>query len=251
MKQKIEYEKEQAFKCLPETVKVPKLTSKETKGHYQYYVNAKYVSKIEGLKRIRELALVEYHEALLPVLEKQIGNLKITLNTEERLAEAYARMYEGKRILFEPDIISVGDIIKKFNKETYEGLAFDENDHTEYFTNRGERVRSKSEKIIADELDRRDVPYKYEKPLILLAEGKQRKLFPDFTTLNKTTGKVIYLEHLGMMDNSYYYNNTLSKLDVYEKNGLLIGRDVLLLHESAHQPLNTRIISDYIGEFLL
>ena len=53
------------------------------------------------------------------------------------------------------------------------------------------------------------------------------------------------------MDNSYYYNNTLSKLDIYEKNGLLIGRDILLFHESARQPLNTRVISDYINEFLI
>ena len=54
-----------------------------------------------------------------------------------------------------------------------------------------------------------------------------------------------------MMDNPSYYNNVLAKLDIYERNGLLIGRDVILLHESTVRPLNTRIIADYIQEFLV
>lgn len=251
IKQKIEYEIEQAKRSSKMAMSL-KLTCKNTRrGRYQYYVNSKYISKIENLPRIKELAIAEYHKALLPLLEKHVRNLKLILKTEEQLEGVYTKMHEGKRILFEPEIVPISKLVEEFEMEAYEGLPFYENDHTEYFTNRGERVRSKSEKIIADELDRRQVPYKYEKPLVLLVEGRQREFYPDFTTLNITTGKIIYLEHLGMMDNSYYYDNTLSKLDVYEKNGLLIGRDVLLLHESARRPLNTRIISDYISEFLL
>ena len=54
-----------------------------------------------------------------------------------------------------------------------------------------------------------------------------------------------------MLDNPVYFKNTLGKLDVYEKNNLLIGRDVILLHESSYRPLNTRVIADYITEFLM
>ena len=78
-----------------------------------------------------------------------------------------------------------------------------------------------------------------------------KEFHPDFTIMNVTTGEVKYLEHLGMMDNPSYYNNVLAKLDIYERNGLLIGRDVILLHESTVRPLNTRIIADYIQEFLV
>lgn len=53
-----------------------------------------------------------------------------------------------------------------------------------------------------------------------------------------------------MLDQPYYFQNVLAKLDAFEKNGLLIGRDVILLHESAYRPLNTRVIADYIDEFL-
>lgn len=228
-----------------------KLTCRKVRGSYQYLINTHYASKIHEINAIKELAIKEYHKALLPLIKKEIKYLKLLLKTEEQIENAYNGMYEGKRILFEPDLIPTSKIIEDFENTTYEGLSFDDNDQTEYYTNRGERVRSKSEKIIADELARQKIPYKYEKPLVLFVDGKQKQFFPDFTVLNKTTGKIIYLEHLGMMDNSYYYNNTLNKLDIYEKNGLLIGKDILFFHESSRQPLNTRTIDDYINEFLL
>ena len=231
--------------------KPAKLTCRKVRGSYQYLINTHYASKIHEINAIKELAIKEYHKALLPLIKKEIKYLKLLLKTEEQIENAYNGMYEGKRILFEPDLIPTSKIIEDFENTTYEGLSFDDNDQTEYYTNRGERVRSKSEKIIADELARQKIPYKYEKPLALFVDGKQKQFFPDFTVLNKTTGKIIYLEHLGMMDNSYYYNNTLNKLDIYEKNGLLIGKDILIFHESSRQPLNTRTIDDYINEFLL
>ena len=228
-----------------------KIICRVIRGKFRYYISQKYISQKKCQKQLRKVALAEYHKKLLPVIENLITCLKNAFAIEKELTDVYTQMHEGKRVLFEPEIVPVSMLIEKFENETYEGLSFDENDHTEYYTNRGERVRSKSEKIIADELDRKQVPYKYEKPLQLIVEGKQKEFHPDFTTMNKNTGKIIYLEHLGMMDNPYYYNNTLNKLDVYEKNGLLIGRDVLLFHESARQPLNTRIISNYINEFLI
>ena len=45
--------------------------------------------------------------------------------------------------------------------------------------------------------------------------------------------------------------NSLRKLDAFEMNQLLIGRDVLLLHESSSAPLNTRVLDCYIQEYLV
>lgn len=82
-------------------------------------------------------------------------------------------------------------------------------------------------------------------------DGRVKEFHPDFTVMNVVTGEIKYVEHLGMMGNPFYLKNTLSKLDIYEKNNLLIGRAVILLHESSYRPLNTRAISDYINEFLM
>ncbi len=224
---------------------------KKIRGNYRYYIDDKYTSLNKEFDQIREMALVEYRRKLKPILEAEIRYLRHILEMETKLNEVYNKLYEGKRILIEPDILPVSEKMKRFEQEEYEGLSFDENDRTEYYTNRGERVRSKSEKIIADELNRQGIPYKYEKPLKLLVDGKIKEFYPDFTTMNITTGEIKFLEHFGMMDNSNYFKNTLSKLDIYEKNNLLIGRDVILLHESSYRPLNTKVITDYINEFLV
>lgn len=226
------------------------LYCRKIRGHYQYYIGKEYISKKKNEKRIQMLALREYRKKLNPHLEKAIEQLMVAQKSFEHLYEVYEQMHEGKQILFDPDIVPISKRIQDFNSVAYESLPFSESDRTEYFTHRGERVRSKSEKIIADELERHGIPYHYEKPLLLRVDGQIKEFHPDFTVMNITTGEIKYIEHLGMMDNPGYYNNVLTKLDVYERNGLLIGRDVILLHESSFRPLNTRIIDDYIQEFL-
>ena len=226
------------------------LSCRKTKGHFQYLINQKYASKIKDLDKIKTLAREEYWKKLLPLMNKYESQLKAVQDTNKQLYTVYERMNMGKQVLFEPDIVPIYKKIQDFKDVTYEGLPFSENDKSEYYTHRGERVRSKSEKIIADELDRHEIPYHYEKPLLLRIDGQMKEFHPDFTVMNVTTGEVKYIEHLGMMDNPSYYNNVLTKLDVYERNGLLIGRDVILLHESSLRPLNTRIITDYVQEFL-
>ena len=228
-----------------------KLTCKRKKQYFQYYIDEKYVSKKKALKRLRQLAKEEYWDRLLPVLEIELGHLRNALTGQTRLEKAYNQMHEGKQVLFEPDIVPISKKIQDFNNVTYKGLPFSESDKSDYHTYRGERVRSKSEKIIADELERQGIPYHYEMPLLLRVDGQMKEFHPDFTVMNITTGEVKYMEHFGMMDNPSYYNNVLSKLDVYERNGLLIGRDIILLHESSLRPLSTRIIADYIQEFLV
>ena len=228
-----------------------KLNCKRIRGNYQYYLDGKYISKKKYMDEISKLAKKEYQMKLLPMIEENIERIHKMIELEEDISNLYVSMPCGKKELFEPDLIPIEKKIRDFENVTYEGLAFGEEDKTEFFTIKNERVRSKSEKIIADELTRNNIPYKYEKPLRLLVDGKYINFYPDFTTINRTNGEIKYIEHLGMMDNPQYYNNVLSKLDVYEKNGLLIGRNVLLFHESSYRPLSTRVINEYICEFLL
>ena len=204
------------------------------------------------MKSIKRLVEQEYYAKLLPEIEKQIANLKNALvNVDERkLEKTYNDMHAGKRKLITSGILSREEKIRRFEEETYESKPIDD-DRTEIYTNKGERVRSKSEKIIADHFERRGILYRYEKPLYLMVDGQRKPFYPDFTVMNKRTTKILYVEHFGMLDDSVYYNGTLRKLDVYEKNDILIGRDLLVFHETGKRVLNVKSIDKYIDEYMV
>ena len=70
-----------------------------------------------------------------------------------------------------------------------------------YQTNRGEYVKSKSEKIIADILDKYEVPYEYETLLTLYG---YHDIYTDFVVLNKRNRKKYYWEQLGIVSDIDY-----------------------------------------------
>ena len=112
---------------------------------------------------------------------------------------------------------------------------------------RGERVRSKSEKILADYFFRNDVLYKYEKPLNLSGYGM---VFPDFTFFSKKLRKEIYWEHEGMMDKPEYAVKAVKKLNSYQKNGILPGERLILTFETEQDVLNTSIVKQLVDRYL-
>ena len=134
------------------------------------------------------------------------------------------------------------EYIKQWLAVDYIGKSFAE-DAPEIITERGERVRSKSEKIIADKLYALGVPYRYECPLIL--EGNVR-VYPDFTILKMPEREEVYLEHFGMMDDNDYVNGMLYKLKTYEKNGIYLGVHLFMTYETSREPLNTRTLDRLI-----
>lgn len=221
------------------------------KGCCQYYSGKTYLGA-DKRDYARQIAQRDYCLRLdkkIAEYQKLLEELKVKYENEE-LEEIYKKLHPGRKQLVEPLVRPVSDIISEFEKLQYEGKEFGLNDKTEYYTIKGERVRSKSEKIIADELHRYNIPYKYEMPIKLRKWNKNLIFYPDFTVLNKRTGKKWIIEHFGMMDNPRYYENVLEKLEIYEKNNLLIGRDLLIFHESANVPLNTMALKEYIVEYL-
>jgi archaellum component FlaC len=85
-------------------------------------------------------------------------------------------------------------------------------------TMRGEKVRSKSEAIIANILFGMGLDYRYEYPIEgTIASGVRR---PDFVFFNKAGSPIIW-EHLGMLDNAEYAERWKQKLNWYEENGFV------------------------------
>ena len=124
----------------------------------------------------------------------------------------------------------------------YEGKAIYE-DMQYFITEKGEKVRSKSEKIIADKLYMMGIPYRYEYPLIL---NDNIMVYPDFTILKMPERKEVYLEHFGMMDDINYVDTALFKMNSYEKNGIYLGVNLFITYETGRKPLNTKDLNEML-----
>ncbi|MCQ2549786.1 MAG: hypothetical protein MJ134_07075 [Lachnospiraceae bacterium] len=227
-----------------------KLRCTKSNGCHQYYLDGKYVSK-DQRELIGKIAKRNYLEKLLEMLARSIKAIDYVEKYYEtsQLDNVYNSMCPGRRQLVEPITETLKQKIEKFMAQTYEPLSFKENDTSEYYSNNGERVRSKSEKLIADELSNRGIPYKYEMPLTLETSGRTVIFRPDFTIMNKRTGKRYILEHLGMLDNPDYLNHALDKINIYEKNGYLLGDKLIILHETSMAPLSTNVMKSYIERY--
>ena len=117
-----------------------------------------------------------------------------------------------------------------------------------FHSERGEFVRSKSEKILADKFLSLGIPYKYE-CAVQLPGGKI--FYPDFTLLNVRLRKEYILEHLGMIDDEDYCVRAMEKLRSYTQAGILPGKKLLITFESKEVPLDMRQVDLLIQTYLL
>ena len=188
---------------------------------------------------IRALAQKEYERKFLKSLNKEIQNITKTLELLKcsEIDKIYSKINDAKKAYVEPRVLSDEEYIRNWLSEEYSGKAFDD-DIMEIITDRGERVRSKSEKIIADKLNLLGVPYKYECPLKL---NRKITIYPDFTLLNMSTRNEVYLEHLGMMDDKEYCQKAVWKIAQYEKNGIYLGENLIATFETSTQTLNMSV----------
>ena len=86
-----------------------------------------------------------------------------------------------------------------------------------YITEKGIEVRSKTEFIIADLLEKYCLPYRYDSALNLFGRIK----YPDFIILNPFNGKIIIWEHFGGIDFPGYEKKMNEKMSLYKRAGYI------------------------------
>ena len=152
-----------------------------------------------------------------------------------------------RQSLIKPVEIPDLEYASRWQNIEYQGKPFGE-DAPVHFTLKQERVRSKSEVLIANALARAGVPYKYEYPLRL---KNQMLIYPDFTILRLRDRKQIYWEHLGLIDDTEYRTHAIRKVMSYEENGIFLGENLIISVESFHIPLNEVTIQRLIRHYIL
>ena len=226
-------------------------------GHVQYYRR----DCSSDRNRARRVYIRKNDKSIAGMFAQRDYDLKLLGELQERLTavskartayeqtspEGIIRSFTKERQdLIIPLIPSDIQFIRDWQSQEYKGKPFAE-DSPQIFTARGERVRSKSEKIIADTLERKGIPYKYE-AMMTLKDGIT--VYPDFRVLNVRKRKEFIWEHLGMMDDENYASRAVNKLNIYFTSGFFPGEQLIFTMESLKSPLGTKIIEMIIERYL-
>lgn len=208
-------------------------------------IEKKYLSrKEEHLKS--QLVYKEYLKILIASSKDEMEEIDEILS-RGKLFQAntvYEDMHPCKRALLKPLLMNDDDFVKWWENEPFD--PYDKwPEDLKYPTKHGEMVRTKSEAIIADAYYELGIPYRYECPVKLYG-GEVRH--PDFTLLDAGKRKVIYHEHLGMLDDSGYRKDTMQKLDLYRRSGIFVGKNLILTHEASGSPFNIRVFKQNLLE---
>ena len=220
------------------------------KGHPRYYSRKDsedsawtYIRKKDSSLAC-DLAQKDYLLRLLQAAEKELIRLEAAVNHNQpnALVNAYLSLSPARREIVRPYIQPKEELIRNWLAYRYEPKPFSDTD-PEIFTEKGERVRSKSEKMIADKLALMGIPYRYEAPLSL---DRYTTIYPDFTLLHADAGREIYLEHNGMMDDSGYSVKAVRRINQYIRNGIYPGDGLLMTFETSNTSLDMRIVEKMI-----
>lgn len=245
----------------------PEGTIVAIKNHntYQYYrktdqtnVHGRYIKK-KDRNIVQEILQKEYIRKSLPQIRKQIKTIEQFLNLYnlEKVEKIYTDMPEAKRIYVEPYIAPV----ELYAKQWEDNKIKEKNSLSEFvtekyvlteekgvWTEKGELVRSKSEKILADKFYRMEIPYVYECPLMIKGFGYIR---PDFVVLNKCTRKEYYWEHFGLMSDKDYCEKSVKKINQYIKNGIYPGDKLISTFETEKCIMDFKVVDEMIEKYLM
>ena len=223
---------------------------RKVRGYISYYRSFDrdgkdiYLGKDE-MELVEALLQKSYFEHVLKASEAEAGYLKKMLEGyPDPIAEdVYDLLTEERQQHVRPIILPDDQFIRQWEEKPFEHKPFKEG-APYYETIRGERVRSKSEQIIADRLHAKKIPYRYECPLKV---GKDI-IHPDFTILRMSDRKELYVEHCGKMDDPGYSQDMVIRMNRYALAGIHQGEKLFLTYESSSSPFDVRVLDRMIED---
>jgi len=200
-------------------------------------------------QRAEQLAQYDYDQKVLDLLTKLSDSLEslLSFNIDNPDEAVLLKMHEGRLKLIKPLITPDEKLILQWMNDAPAKAVIDGNEAC-FETESGLLVRSKSEILIANMLHQKGIPFQYEKTLKL----KGGVVCPDFLCLDVSRRKEILWEHFGRMDDVGYAVKAVRKIDLYKRNGYVLGKNLIATFETQATPLDAggvkREIAAYFHE---
>ena len=194
---------------------------------------------------IKKLARKKYLETENRILQQNIKHIEKILfhyvsQDPEQILSCLPHPYQALDPSFFFDANSTDTAFSEWENGEYpKNTLFPE--EKRHRTARGEKVRSKSEAIIANVLSQYQIPYRYEETLFIGRES----FSPDFT-IRKENGAFLYWEHCGLTGNPEYMARHKTKIDTYEKAGIYPWKNLIITYDDENGGIDIPLIEKEI-----
>ena len=197
----------------------------------------------DGDLALRQLARKEYLNRMLTRIEANLRTIESLLIKMQgvnpgEILEAMPRAYKelpqdyffNKRkdaplLHLDSETIERCARHREWAEEEYEKSGY-KTDNLKFLSSTGTKVRSKSELLIVETLDRFGVPFRYEQVI----STRRGKLIPDFT-FQGCNGELFFWEHAGMMDDKDYRVAHERKLAQYQSEGIVPWDNLIVTYD--------------------
>lgn len=183
-----------------------------------------------------QLALKKYHKYKIQEINEELKALNAYLKYhKENLSKMTGKILNtvGLQELLQPVICPLSEELKHWMYASYkQNPLYPEQRNIKTLS--GQKVRSKSESLIALKLTEFQIPFRYEAELYL----EEQIYYPDFTLRHPDTGNFFYWEHFGLMDNPAYAEKAFDKIGTYITHGIFPFANLLMTFESKENPLD-------------
>lgn len=207
-----------------ELKKLPEGRLSKRNGYYTHTINEKSVGVTHNTAKIKQLCRKKFLIELQRYLKKAIEIFKycelLPPIDPKTFIETFSETYQNLPIeyFYHTDI------------EEWRKAPFSKNTYpieSGYQTDKGVLVRSKSELIIAQQLEKLKIPYRYEPRVNLMGKTKS----PDFIVKNPFSGNLILWEHFGALNEEGYEKKMNEKMELYLSQGFTRFQDLIYTFE--------------------
>ena len=215
-------------------------------GQALHHQRSRFVSNWQQYFLERQLENVDNYITALKTAHAESLRISAQAVLKELPAEicGLLRMNDGSRsIMTEEEVYQQED--REWREKQYvKSDRFPQ--HLTHRTGTGEMVRSKSEVIIYEMLLKYDIAFRYEWREFI--DGYE--VHPDFT-IRRRDGKLFYWEHCGMMNQQNYVDRYHWKINLFEKNKIVLWDNLILTFDDPYGNIDVNMIESEIRNKLL
>lgn len=200
----------------------------------------------KDMQRLQKLVRKEYVNKAIPLIEKNIEICREFLDKyscvdENSVMRKFVEKYPKLASLIYNDVDSES---WENNYSQKKGLYADD---LKSLSADGTEMRSLGELVVGGRLKHYGIPYRYEAEI----GHPDISYVPDFTIMRPRDKKIIYWEHLGMVNDEDYLKRNKQKFDVYEMYGIVPWDNLIVSYSQANGGINEKLIDSLIQGWLL